>query len=401
MSGRGTSSRLKALTRSSLKSKEKFAERSPAKPTPYSRPRRQFSSKEANSSMSGRRTSSRLKALRGSSLKSPEKTSTKPTPYSRQGRKCISKDPDGKANKKPTGTKHQKSTNSTKGNGTQSSQTLPVPPIHPTTVPERSELVEIIENTPGCRSGSKLILDILVMTFQGGTAILTSDRDHKSVNALYREAGEERTSRLRTSQCPTNFTVIEENLVAAGVWSQSKIVFFKVFPDLDLQRTVDTQMQYNSIAFLSPETLIGSHVIGNGGVHVLDMSGNFLRTLQFNSSYLSEPYSICTYDGNCIVGDLKNHAITCFNQTGNILFTFQPVDKKFKGLLTVKAHRGYIYASDREGHRVVQLTAHGKFVRDVLTKEDGIKEPQGICITDDNLLYVSVFKSYIRVYRIE
>ncbi|XP_067665354.1 E3 ubiquitin-protein ligase TRIM56-like isoform X1 [Haliotis asinina] len=355
--------------------------------------------------MSGRRTSSRLRVLRSSLLKSPqkssEKTPAKPTPYSRPGRKCASKDPEGKTKSKPIETNEQKTSKSTsKGNDKQSRQALPdVPPIQPTTVPERSQLIEIIENTPGCRCGSLLIMDILVMTLEGATAILTSDRDNESVNALYREGGEERTSTLPTSQCLTNFTIIEDNLVAAGVWCQFKIVFFKVFPDLDLQRTIDTKMRYSSIAFLSPGTLVGGHVMGSGGVDVLDMSGNILRT--FDGRHYSGPYSVCTYNGNCIVGDAKNLAIMCFNDRGDLLFTFKPrANKKFVGFLTVTSHGGYIYASDREGQRVVQLTSDGKYVRDVLTREDGIKEPQGICITDDNLLYVSVLNSYIRVYRI-
>ncbi|XP_067667845.1 E3 ubiquitin-protein ligase TRIM56-like [Haliotis asinina] len=243
------------------------------------------------------------------------------------------------------------------------------------------------------------MLDILVMTLEGSTVILTSDTKNKSVYALYRERGEERTSTLPMKEFATNFTEIEENLVAAGVWCQFKIVFFKVFPDLDLQRTIDTKMRYSSIAFLSPGTLVGGHVMGSGGVDVLDMSGNILRT--FDKRHYNEPYSVCTYNGNCIVGDAKNLAIMCFNDMGNLLFKFKPrADKKFKGLLTVTYHRGYIYASDREGHRVIQLTADGKYVRDVLTREDGIEEPQGICVTDDNLLYVSVLNSYIRVYRI-
>ncbi|XP_067665355.1 E3 ubiquitin-protein ligase TRIM56-like isoform X2 [Haliotis asinina] len=351
--------------------------------------------------MSGRRTSSRLRVLRSSLLKSPqkssEKTPAKPTPYSRPGRKCASKDPEGKTKSKPIETNEQKTSKSTsKGNDKQSRQALPdVPPIQPTTVPERSQLIEIIENTPGCRCGSLLIMDILVMTLEGATAILTSDRDNESVNALYREGGEERTSTLPTSQCLTNFTIIEDNLVAAGVWSHFKIIVFKVFPDLDLQRTIDTNTRYSCIAFLSPGTLVGSHVGRRGGVDVFDMSGNILR--KFDSSHFGDPYSVCTYNGNCIVGDEKNHAIMCFSEMGNMLFK---TEKIFQGLLSVKAHRGYIYASDREGQRVVQLTADGKFVRDVLTREDGIEEPQGICITDDNLLYVSVINSYIRVYRI-
>ncbi|XP_067665359.1 E3 ubiquitin-protein ligase TRIM56-like isoform X2 [Haliotis asinina] len=355
MSGRGTSSRLKALTRSSLKSKEKFAERSPAKPTPYSRPRRQFSSK----------------------------------------------DPKGKASKKPTDTKDQKTSNSSEGKGKPFVKAVPDgPPIQPIIPPGRSELIEIIENTPGCRSGSELMLGILVMKLEGATAILTSDKVNKSVNALYRESGEERTSTLSTSASLTNFTIIEDNLVAAGVWYQDQIIFFKVFPDLDLQRTIDTKTRYSSIAFMSPCTLVGSRVRGNCGVDVLDMSGNILR--KFDSSHFSNPYSVCTYNGKCIVGDMTNHAIMCFNDMGNLLFKFKPrADRKFVGFLTVTSHGGYIYASDREGHRVVQLTSDGEFVRDVLTKEDGIEEPQGICVTDDNLLYVSVINSYIRVYRIE
>ncbi|XP_046578602.1 E3 ubiquitin-protein ligase TRIM56-like [Haliotis rubra] len=354
--------------------------------------------------MSGRRTSSRLKALTRSSLKSLEKSTkkfpAKPTPYSRPRRKCASKDPKKKANTKPADTKHQKTSNSNKGKGKPSIKTSPdVPPIQPIIVPGRSELVEIIENTPGCQSGSELMLDVLVMTLEGATVMLTSDKENKSVNALYREGGEERTSILPTSQFLTNFTIIEDNLVAAGVWYQYQIIFFKVFPDLDLQRTIDTKTRYSSIAFLSPGTLVGSHVLGNCGVDVIDMSGNILRT--FDRSHFSRPYSVCTYNGNCIVGDMTNHAIMCFNDMGNMLFNFKPgAEKKFVGLLTVRAHKGYIYASDREGHRVVQLTADGKFVRDVLTREDGIEEPQGICITDDNLLYVSVINSYIRVYRI-
>ncbi|XP_071100136.1 uncharacterized protein [Haliotis cracherodii] len=351
--------------------------------------------------MSGRRTSSRLKIMTRSSSKSSEKSPPKPTPYSRNGRKCASKDPNGQVHNRPADAEHpndtSKTSNSTKGNP--SSKKSPAgPPNQPNIAPGRCELVEVIGNTQGCRSGSLVTMDVLVITHEDATVILTTDRDSSSVNALFRDGSEERTSSLPLSHCLTNFTVIEDNLVAAGVWCLAKMIVFKVFPDLDLQRTIETRTRYSCIAFLSPGTLVGSYV-NKGGVDIFDMSGNVLR--KFDVIHIDEPYSVCTYNGNCIVGDTKKRAIMSFNDMGNMQFKYKPRgEKKFVGLLTVMAHGGYIYAADRKGNRVVQLTVAGKFVRDVLTVEDGIEEPQGICITDDNLLYVSVIYSYIKVFRI-
>jgi len=52
-------------------------------------------------------------------------------------------------------------------------------------------------------------------------------------------------------------------------------------------------------------------------------------------------------------------------------------------------HEGSVIVADRNNDRVSQLTMGGRFLRHLLTKEDGLRAPYAVAINDAGLLVVT------------
>ena len=103
--------------------------------------------------------------------------------------------------------------------------------------------------------------------------------------------------------------------------------------------------------------------------------------LQFNNPL----YVAIGPNSDIYVSDSDNHCIKVFNDEGQFQFKFGSEgtgDGQFKYPRGVTYHPdGYVIVADRNNNRVTMFSSTGRFIRHVLTREYGIKDPYAVVVT--------------------
>ncbi|XP_046555425.1 uncharacterized protein LOC124264704 [Haliotis rubra] len=177
-----------------------------------------------------------------------------------------------------------------------------------------------------------------------------------------------------------------------------QIVTVEVNPDLVLLSTIKTSKEYRGITSMTPSTLAaGSYV--DKCVDILDMRGNVLKSIKpidSGKEIIHSPGFLCTTGtGNILVSDGSSGRVLCLTAEGDVVFTFRTT-----GHTTLESPRGItststgdILATDYFRNTVVHLTESGQFVRNILTKDDGVLAPLGVCVDGHGRVYVSYYSS--------
>ncbi|XP_046557323.1 uncharacterized protein LOC124266560 [Haliotis rubra] len=133
----------------------------------------------------------------------------------------------------------------------------------------------------------------------------------------------------------------------------------------------------------------------------VDMTGRILKSI--NTGAIENPDCIhVTRNNNLIVSEGKVKSLVSVTSEGEAVFTYTPPgDRALKrpwGITTTST--GDILLVDRDSHKVIQLTESGQFVRDVLTQQDGLEYPCGICLDGDGFVYVTCGR-YVKVFKLK
>ncbi|ESO03259.1 hypothetical protein HELRODRAFT_191975 [Helobdella robusta] len=153
----------------------------------------------------------------------------------------------------------------------------------------------------------------------------------------------------------------------------------------------------------------GVAVCPNGSIIVSDVGDNSVSVYKNENTCVfrlgisaqpelqfKEPFYVASGQNNeIIVSDSKNHCVKIFDSGGQFVAKIGSEgskDGEFKsprGVCT--SVEGYIIVADQENNRVTMLTREGSFVKHLLTSADGIKSPQGVCLTRKKKLAVTEF----------
>ena len=110
---------------------------------------------------------------------------------------------------------------------------------------------------------------------------------------------------------------------------------------------------------------------------------------------LHNPLYVCTgRSSEIIVSDSDNHAVKVFDADGKFLRKFGSEGRNDGQLAFPRGvccldSEGKIAVADRNNDRISLFTANGGFIRHLLTREDGIREPYGIAVTPTRNLIVT------------
>ncbi|XP_048254987.1 tripartite motif-containing protein 2-like [Haliotis rufescens] len=187
--------------------------------------------------------------------------------------------------------------------------------------------------------------------------------------------------------------MLKDNQVAVTVLGSSQIVTVQVNPDLMLLSTIKTSKQYWGITSLTPSTLAASSS-SPPCVDILDMAGHVLKSIcpgQPSRCILKYPYFLCTTrTGNILVCDTGSMCVVCLTPEGDVVFNYSPTgDTSLKYPLGITStSTGDILVTDYHLHRVLHLTESGQFVRNMLTSQDGVQSPCGVCVGGRGCMYV-------------
>ncbi|XP_048254670.1 tripartite motif-containing protein 2-like [Haliotis rufescens] len=187
--------------------------------------------------------------------------------------------------------------------------------------------------------------------------------------------------------------MLKDNQVAVTVPGSSQIVTVQVNPDLVLLSTITTSKRYLGITSLTPSTLAASS-ISPPCVDILGMTGHVLRSIcpgQPSRYILKNPRYLCTTrTGNILVCDSGSKCVVCLTPEGDEVFTYSPTgDTSMKYPLGITStSTGDILVTDYSLHRVLHLTESGQFVRNMLTSQDGVQSPRGVCVGGRGRMYL-------------
>lgn len=160
-------------------------------------------------------------------------------------------------------------------------------------------------------------------------------------------------------------------------------------------------------SWINEDILIGMHNKQEAKIVRFESTGKELETIQRNSKTGEDLYCYPHYitegpTGDVCASDFEKFSVITVNRKGEYKFTYKgPKKAQFfpHGICTDKV--GNILVCDNQcKYRIHMLDPDGVFLRFLLSKDDGILEPLGLCIDDCNNLwlgqrgkeFVSVFK---------
>ncbi|XP_046548077.1 E3 ubiquitin-protein ligase Trim36-like [Haliotis rubra] len=261
----------------------------------------------------------------------------------------------------------------------------------------------VLHHTIDCKanendSGEPYLYDVTVLTVDGIKVTVVADYTNNSIKTYQTSKQNTLSNRLFVSNCPRQIAKLNESRIAVSVPGSHEIVTVDVTPDPVLLSTIKTTKRYYALACLSPSQLVAGTDGQSHSVHILDMTGNILKSI--NTGVIENPDRIhVTSNNNLIVSDGSVKSLVSVTREGEAVFTYTPTgDRALRwpcGITTTST--GDILFVACHSHKVIQLTESGQFVRDVLTQQDGLKYPRGICVDGDGFVYVA-FMRYVKVF---
>ncbi|XP_046555432.1 uncharacterized protein LOC124264710 [Haliotis rubra] len=239
-------------------------------------------------------------------------------------------------------------------------------------------------------------VDVTVFPVNGTYTLVLTDYDNNSVKSFYTRNKQRRHSKLQLGGSPWGVTRLKHNQVAVTVMHRRQIVTVKVNPDLVLLSTITTSKQYRGITSLTPSTLAAG---SERCVDILDMRGNVIKSMNTVGSrkeIIQSPSFLCTTrTGNILVSDRGSKRVLCLTAEGDVVFTFPTPGRTTLGYPRgiTSTSTGDILVTDYYQHTVVHLTESRQFVRNILTEDDGVLFPQGVCVDGRGRVYICNYRS--------
>ncbi|XP_046327219.2 tripartite motif-containing protein 2-like [Haliotis rufescens] len=272
--------------------------------------------------------------------------------------------------------------------------------VHDVSDPKSSP---VLHHTIDCKEDGDgkdpLVRDVTVLTVDGIKVMVVADYKNKRLKTYYTSNFKSFHNQLLLSSEPWQVAKLSESQIAVSVPDSKEIVIVNVTPDPVLLSTIKTSKQYYALASLSPSQLAAGTWGQSHSVDILDMTGRILRSI--NTGVIGNPDFIhVTRNNNLIVSEEAVKSLVCVTSEGDAVFTYKPRGVRAltnpRGITTTST--GDILLADSRFHKVIQLTESGQFVRVVLTQQDGLEYPGGVCLDADGLLYVTS-RRYVEVFK--
>ncbi|XP_071090856.1 tripartite motif-containing protein 3-like [Haliotis cracherodii] len=250
-----------------------------------------------------------------------------------------------------------------------------------------------------------LPIDVIMMVVNGTDTVITTDYSNKSVKSFYISNNKPSYSKLTLDSDPWSLTKLKYNHIAVTVPKIKQIVIVEASPDLVLLSTIPTSKEYRGITALAPSTLAVC-TKSPPCVEILDVTGNVLRSISpshHGKNILKYPYFLsATNTGNILVSDSGSMSVLCLKPDGDVVFTYTPtgISSRHGPQGVICTATGDILVTEFDLHNVVHLTEAGQFVEKILTAQDGVDKPRGLCVAGRGSVYVcNSFKGQIKVFK--
>ncbi|KAH9514920.1 hypothetical protein Btru_021369 [Bulinus truncatus] len=217
----------------------------------------------------------------------------------------------------------------------------------------------------------------------------------------------ERIDHLSLNEEPRDITSFGEDEVAIST-TKKQILILSALTKFILKRRLETQKQYDGLSYSPNLRQFLASSLEEGCVDILSRQGEALRTFSVNNGtgdplFHQPRYVAVMKDGSFIVSDLLSSNVICVSSEGNVLFTYPSEHvndvKKPQGVCCDKL--GNLFIGDYSSSNVHLLTSDGKFQRFVLDKENNLRRPVALAMTQTSKLVVVQSDGMVKVFSYE
>ena len=127
---------------------------------------------------------------------------------------------------------------------------------------------------------------------------------------------------------------------------------------------------------------------------------NIQRDNQGQELYSDPRYIAENINGDICTSDYNKRAVVVVNKSGQHRFSYKGRGSEFLPWGICTDVLGHILVCDKDNKSVHLLDQDGRFLSIILSAQQGIKDPRGLCVDDENNLYVGQFDTNtVTVYK--
>ncbi|XP_046351566.2 uncharacterized protein LOC124132032 [Haliotis rufescens] len=249
----------------------------------------------------------------------------------------------------------------------------------------------VLADVDGDEESSDLV-DVQVVHDGGDTFILATDFKNSCLKSFSISLEAASRGVLKFDSSPWGISQVKSNMAAVSVPLSNKVCFVELIPHLKLKETVRTKKQYYGLVSVGSRFLVATSPYSNPrSVDIIANTGHILHTLTVDT-LMQQPSFIClTPKGSFIVSDLSKGAVLILShklefQSGLELGNKAHMQSS-RGVTTNK--EGDVFVVDYNQKKVKVFSSEGHFLKDLLTSEDGLKYPYGVCFDDHGRICVT------------
>nr|XP_022312758.1 uncharacterized protein LOC111117816 [Crassostrea virginica] len=184
---------------------------------------------------------------------------------------------------------------------------------------------------------------------------------------------------------------------------RDKKVIYRITPDRKITEFIKTG-DWEPVSVHSSR-INGDILVGMGGAKVTRYSEagkeiqNIQRDNQGQGMYTLPHYITENINGDICTSDHNKRAVVVVNKSGQHRFSYTGQGSGFRPWGICTDVFGHILVCDIVSKTVHLLDQDGGFLSIILSEQQGIERPRGVCVDDENNLYVGQFNNKVTVYK--
>nr|XP_022297078.1 uncharacterized protein LOC111106630 isoform X2 [Crassostrea virginica] len=187
---------------------------------------------------------------------------------------------------------------------------------------------------------------------------------------------------------------------------RDKNMIYRITPDRKITEFIKTgdwvPISIHS-SRINGDILVGMHKGGEAKVTRYNKAGKEIQNIQRDNQgqeLYKFPYHITeNINGDICTSDINTKKVMVVNKSGQHRFSYTGQGSRFCPYGICTDVLGHILACDNDSRTVHLLDQDGRFLSFILSPQQGIKAPRGVCVDDENNLHVGQLHNTMTVYK--
>ena len=228
--------------------------------------------------------------------------------------------------------------------------------------------------------------------------IIVVDRDNKKVKVFDSEGALLFATDENQFKSPNRVTILRST--GNGLIKDAKSLKI-LAPNGDILGVFATNLKHPVATCQDNEGKIFVTDWVTGQVHWFNETGQEVGS--FESNMEAPAYITANRNNQLIISDWKKHEVRGFTTTGKFMYRYGGEGNGVGQLnhpygLCTDVY-GHVLVADNWNHRVHMLAEDGRFIRFLLTKDDGLKWPQALAVDKTGRLLVAELQGNVKMYQ--